>query len=67
MSDAAAEVERLAGLAARLLGTERHRGGGGGTGDPYRMTRLGAGLLEDLLAANAGHPGPRVTFLRCGP
>lgn len=61
--EAAAEVERLAGLAARSLGT-----GGGGLeavelAIRTAMARLGAGLLEDLLAADTGHRGPRVN---CG-
>src|SRR5207248_5497797 len=57
-AEAAAEVARLAGaVAASLAGGEgieaaelAIRAG---------LTRLGRGVLEDLLAADAGHRGPR--------
>jgi hypothetical protein len=59
VAEAAAEVDRLAGLAARSLGT-----GGAGLeavelAIRTAMARLGAGLLEDLLAPDAGYDGPR--------
>ena len=62
-AEAAAEVERLAGLAARSLGT-----GGAGLeavelAIRTAMTRLGASLLEDLMAADNGYRGPRAA---CG-
>ena len=57
-AEAAAGVERLAALAARSLGS--------GCGLEAvelairtAMTRLGAGLLEDLLGLDHGHRGPR--------
>jgi hypothetical protein len=58
----AAEVERLAGLAARSLGTT---GGLEAVELAIRtaMIRLGAGLLEDLLATDTGYCGPAV---ECG-
>ena len=58
-AEAAAEVERLAALAARCL-----RAGEGLAAVELAirtaMTRLGAGLLEDLLALDAGYGGPAV-------
>jgi hypothetical protein len=59
----AAEVERLAVMAARELGA-----GGAGLaaaelGIRAGMAAVGASLLEGLLAADAGHRGPRV---ECG-
>ncbi len=59
-AEAAAEVERLAGLAARSLGA-----GGAGLeavelAIRIAMARLDAGLLEDLLAADTGYRGPAV-------
>jgi hypothetical protein len=59
-AEAAAEVERLAAVAARSLG------GPGGDGLEAvelairtAMTQLGCGLLERLLAADTGYRGPR--------
>jgi hypothetical protein len=59
----AAEVERLAAMAARQLGA-----GGAGLaaaelGIRAGMAAVGASLLEGMLAADAGHRGPRV---ECG-
>ena len=58
-ADLAAEVERLAALAASALGS------GAGMEAVERairaaVTGLGGALLEGLLAADAGHCGPRV-------
>ena len=58
-AEAAAEIERLAGAAARSLGTDGDGLEAAELAIRTAMTRLGAGLLEDLLAADAGHRGPR--------
>jgi hypothetical protein len=57
-AEAAAEVEHLAAVAARSLGA------GGGLeavelAIRTAVTRLGAGLLEDLLGLDSGYRGPR--------
>jgi hypothetical protein len=58
-AEAAAEIERLAGAAARSLGA-----GGEGLESAElairtAMAKLGASLLEQLLAADTGYRGPR--------
>ena len=57
-----AEVTRLAELAAATLGTASNGQGLAAVETAIRaaMTALGASLLEQLLAAETGHDGPRV-------
>jgi hypothetical protein len=59
-AEIAAEVDRLAALAARALGAGGDGLEAGELAIRTAMLKLGGSLLERLLAADTGHRGPRI-------